>query len=213
MDSAATRIQLFVNLQTILRVYRASPHTSTGETPFQLISSAPVPVMFPQLRLSRQHIQEVQRSSVPKGRLRPALQYLPGDSVLVYDTQEKVNSYGIVKQIKSNNSYMVTIGDRDKHISGDHIRLSSKEAVNDNENRNDHNLESVMEPNDDDIDCDENSDTSDSVSSISDDSDIDIPDTVNDNVTSHRTYRTESQKLHDNLSTDAPASRLRQRRN
>ena len=69
MDSAATPTELFVTLHTILRVYRASPHTSTGETPFQLISDASVPVMFPQLQLSRQRIQEVQRSSVPKGKL------------------------------------------------------------------------------------------------------------------------------------------------
>ena len=136
----------------------------------------------------------------------------------MYDTQTKVNSYGILKEIKSNNSYIVTVSDIDKHISGDHIRLSSKEASNDNENINDHNLKSAMDSNDVDSDCDENSDTSDSVSIFSDDeSDIDIPSTrtvgtVNDNITNHRTYRTESQKLHDNLSTDAPASRLRQRR-
>ncbi|CAL4058723.1 unnamed protein product, partial [Meganyctiphanes norvegica] len=58
MDSPATPIELYVNIQAALRYYRATLHTSTGQTPYQLISSAPVPVMFPQLQLPQQKIQE-----------------------------------------------------------------------------------------------------------------------------------------------------------
>ena len=84
MASSTTPLDLYVNVQTILRVYRSTPHTSTGQTPFQLISNAKVPVMFPSLQRSQQKNQEAQRSS---GKIRKARTFQNGDSVLVYDTQ------------------------------------------------------------------------------------------------------------------------------
>ena len=63
MGSPSTPLELHVNIHYILRVYRATPHTSTGQTPFQLMASAKVPMMFPQLQRSQQQSQEVQRSS------------------------------------------------------------------------------------------------------------------------------------------------------
>ena len=70
MASPATPMELFVDLQSVLRRYRAMPHTTTGQSPFQLISSAPVPVMFPKLQRSHLDVQEVHRSSIKSGKAR-----------------------------------------------------------------------------------------------------------------------------------------------
>ena len=133
MASSTTPLDLYVNVQTILRVYRSTPHTSTGQTPFQLISKAKVPVMFPSLQRSQQKNQEAQRSS---GKIRKARTFQHGDSVLVYDTQTKLNSSGIVKNCKSNNSYIVTISGKEKHISGDVMRLQNSDNSVINRNMN-----------------------------------------------------------------------------
>ena len=111
MGSPSTPLELYVNIHYILHVYRTTPHTSTGQTPFQLMASATVPMMFPQLQRSQQQSQEVQRSS---GRIRNARTFIPGDSVLVYNTQTKENSSGIVKDNRSNNSYSVAISGKEK---------------------------------------------------------------------------------------------------
>ena len=57
--------------------------------------------------------------------------------MLVYDNLSKLNSNGIIKDFKSNNSYIVTIGDIDKHISSDNIRLLQKvkTIVDDKDNK------------------------------------------------------------------------------
>ena len=142
MGTSSQPIELYVNLQAVLRVYRATPHTSTSQTPYELISSALVPVMFPRLQLSQKHVQENQRTSVPKERFYNIHNYQPGDSVLVYDTQTKLNSHGVIKDYKSKNSYIVTVNDRDKHISGDHITFISKGCGNTNISGNDRSLKS-----------------------------------------------------------------------
>ena len=212
MGSPSTPLELHVNIHYILRVYRATPHTSTGQTPFQLMASAKVPMMFPQLQRSQQQSQEVQRSS---GRIRNARTFIPGDSVLVYDTQTKENSTGIVKDNRSNNSYIVAISGKDKHISGDVMRLlnknNSENIVNDNVNVADMQNNDTSEFNSSD------SSSTDSESEITDDdSDIYLPSSSSNyelpltNVTRKR-YRREPEKLYADLSNNFyfPQSRTR----
>ena len=214
MNCPASPLEMYVNIQAALRVYRATPHTSTGQTPYELISNSPVPVMFPQLQLAQQKVQETQRSSVPKDRIRHARNFQLGDSVLVYNTQTKMNSSGIVKECKSNNSYIVTIEGRDKHISGDHMRLN---YVDNNAKVNDDPLSMNM---DDNIDVDDSSDDyfSDNDSIVSDDSDdfmfpqfTNCQDISNNTTNSvpKRHYRNEHEKLKDSLTKEFPASRTR----
>ena len=47
-------------------------------------------------------------------------------------TQTKLNSQGIIQELKSNNSYLVSVNGSVKHISGDHIRLLSEGSAIDN---------------------------------------------------------------------------------
>ena len=147
MECPASPIAMYVNLQAALRMYRATPHTSTGQTPYELISTAPVPVMFPHLQMTQQKTQETQRSTVPIDRIKRARKFQPGDCVLVYDTQKKMNSHGIVNECKSNNSYIVTIDDRNKHISGDNMRLISKKCFDNNARVNKDSVPLTMDPN------------------------------------------------------------------
>ena len=158
---------------------------------------------------------------MPKNRIRHSRKFQPGDSVLVYNTQTKVNSSGTVKDCKSNNSYIVTIDNCDKHISGDHMRLN---CVDNNARLdNDHfskNVESNIASNDS---SDEDGYLSDNDSIVSDDSDDYIfPQiskncgNVSNNVTnyvSRRKYRTENEKLKDSLTKDFPESRTRAGKN
>ena len=215
MDSPATPIELYVDIQATLRVYRSSPQLSTGQTPFDLISKAPVPRLFTQLQSSQQQIQEKNRASVPKDKVRRARDFQPGDSVLVYDTQTRVNSKGVVKDCQSNNSYNVVVNGREKHISSDHMSLLPKDScdsvnVNDKEvipdKVSNDNVDLCTSETESILTCDSDSD---------DDDDEDLVYSSLPSVNLHsgnfpiRKYRSESQKLHDSLSRNPPQSRLR----
>ena len=79
--------------------------------------------MFEHLRQTQVKVQEIQRSSIPKDKFGQARSFNIGDIVLVYDKLSKVNNNGIVKNIKSNNSFIVSVNNVDKHISADNMRL------------------------------------------------------------------------------------------
>ena len=117
MNTPASPLELHINIQVVLRNYRATPHTSTGQTPYELISEAPVPVMFEHLRQTQVKVQGVQSSSIPKDKFGQARSFNIGDTVLVYDNLTKVNNNGIVTDVKSNNSFIVCINNVNKHIS------------------------------------------------------------------------------------------------
>ena len=126
LDSPATPIILFGNIQAVLRKYRASKNTSTGQTPFELISKTPVPVMFPQLQLKQKTNRETETVVDQEEGKFDKRKFNVNDKVLVYDTKTRLNSYGLIKSIKSRNSYIVTGDKGDKHVSGNHLTVIRK---------------------------------------------------------------------------------------
>ena len=162
---------------------------------------------------------------MPKDSMKKARTFNIGDKVLVYNTQTKVNSIGVVKDCQSNNSYIVVVDGREKHISSDHMSLLQKDNsdndMEDDEKISDKVLDDEEDPkkeaeiiydSDDDEDlvhsslpCDDSDDDEDLVHSS-------LP-SVNRNIgyvpVPQRKYKTESQKLYDSLSVAPPASRLR----
>ena len=149
MNTPASPLELHINIQVVLRNYRATPHTSTGQTPYELISEAPVPVMFEHLRQTQVKVQEVQRSSIPKDKFGHARSFNIGDKVLVYDKLTKMNNNGIVKKFKSNNSFIVCINNVDKHISADNMRLI--QGIKTADNKNDEIISLVADDKTDDV--------------------------------------------------------------
>ncbi|CAL4061221.1 unnamed protein product [Meganyctiphanes norvegica] len=114
MACPVTPIELYVNLKRILYVHNATSQESTAQNPFELMAKAPVPSLFPQLQLIQSRTQEENRSAVPQNKLKKIKVFIPGDTVLVYNTQTKLNSEGVVKDAKSNNSYVVCVEGCDK---------------------------------------------------------------------------------------------------
>ena len=106
MDSPAIFFPLCVNLHSVLRGYRASEHTTTGKTPYELISQARVPVLFPRLLPTQQEAQSSEDLPNLSNKVR---KISVGDTVLVYNTLTRTNSKGVVKLIQSRNSYIVMI--------------------------------------------------------------------------------------------------------
>ena len=168
MNCPITPLELYVNIQRILHFHNATPQASTDQNPFELMAKAPVPSLFPQLQLSQNRTQEENRATVPKNRVK---MFQPGDVVLVYNNHTKLNSQGTVKDVKSNNSYIVFVDGIDRHISGDNMSLI-KDSDCDNKFSNN------LPPNDNDSDTvlpDQNinnSDYEDNISINSEDSDI-----------------------------------------
>ena len=126
MDAPGSPLELHIYLQIVLLRYRSTAHTSTEQTPYELIMNAPVPVMFPQLMDAQSKLQEVHRHTIPKHKIGHKWIFDVGDIVLVYDNMSKLNDYGIIKLVKSNNSYVVDIDDVIKHISGDNLSIIQK---------------------------------------------------------------------------------------
>ena len=212
MDCPATPIEIYVNLQAALRVYRATPHSSTGQTPFELISNAAIPVMFPQLQSSQQKIQEANRSSLPKDRVRQVRKFKVGDSVLVYNTQTKMNSHGLVKQVKSNNSYIVNINDCDKHISSDMMRLSENNSDSNQLIMNNNNDSNSLVKNDNDeyfSDNDSNFSEENDEYTFTNNSDRNFILANDNNHRIRKTYRSEIDKLSSDFTVNLPESRIR----
>ena len=131
MNAPGNPLDLHIMVQTVLRYYRATPHSSTDQTPYELISNAPIPVMFPQLISTQKSLQETNRNSIPKNKIGSTRNFSVGDIVLVYDPVSKLNAYGLINELKSNNSYIVDMDGVIKHISGDNMRLIQKVVTND----------------------------------------------------------------------------------
>jgi len=129
-----------------------------------------------------------------------------GDLVLVYNNHTKLNSPGTVKDVKSNNSYIVFVDGIDRHISGDNMRLikdNVKDTVCNLSPNNDLNSD-LPDPNVND------SDNDDTISIDSEESDSVYTPTNNVLYNApRRRYRSEAQKLRDGLSQANPPSRLR----
>ena len=170
------------------------------------MAKAPIPSLFSNLQLN-QRKQEDLRAKVPKNSLK---KFLPEEKVLVYNNHTKLNSIGIVKEIKSNNSYIVYVEGCDRHISGDNMRhfTDSDNDIPDNVLNN--NLSDNIVVNND---LSDNNDEEDTISISSEDSDesdfIPITTTVVNNVPRRRRYRNEAQKLRDALSQADPPTRFR----
>ena len=236
MNSPATPIELFTNLQAVLRVHRSSPQKSTGMSPFETISKAPIPRLFNTLQLTHQKRQEVNCSSVPMDKMKSVKDFKIGDTVLVYDTQTKLSSKGKVINIKSKNSYIVVIDNVAKHISGDHMSILTGKDININKDNNSNVNSSIQNVSDDkDINTivtrsksNENNSNSNSVINVdnmNDDEFNESEDEVDDiflpsdgvynnnnfeyDYVNRKRYRSEAQKLNDSLSVDPPRSRLR----
>ena len=132
-------------------------------------------------------------------------------------------STGPLKDCKSSNSYIVVINNCDKHISGDHMSLISKNS--DSVNIIDKQINSAKDSDNSVTNNDEDLLISDNISINSDfdDDDIFIPSNlhyVDDNFANNgnnlqpnqhvrRNVRSESQRLNDGLSMNPPGSRLR----
>ena len=111
MDCPITPVEFYVNVQSVLRFHNASPQSSTDQNPFELMVKAPIPSLFSNLQLNQKK-QEGIRAVLPKNRLK---KFLPEDKVLVYSNHTKLNSSGVVKEVKSNNSYIVYVEGCDRH--------------------------------------------------------------------------------------------------
>jgi hypothetical protein len=216
MECPGNPLDLHLMVQTVLRYYRATPHTSTDQTPYELIGNAPIPVMFPQLLSTQKSLQETHRHSIPKGKFGSARNFSVGDIVLVYDPVSKLNKYGIIKELKSNNSYIVDMDSVIKHISGDNMRLMQKVYTIDSakDTMNNH-LSLTNDSIDIDISDNESivSDISDNESIVSDTSDFEFLNVnesnqvVNNQTFRNRKYRSELDKL--NVGFNLPATRSR----
>ena len=206
MDCPVTPLELYVNLQSVLRFHNASPQSSTDQNPFELMAKAPIPSLFSNLQINQKKQEDI-RAKVPKNSLK---KFLPEDKVLVYNNHTKLNSIGIVKETKSNNSYIVYVEGCDRHISGDNMRhiTDSDNNLPDNVLNNDL-PDNIVVSND----LSDNNDNEDTISISSNDSDesdyVPITTTVVNNNVPRRRYRNEVQKLRDGLSQVDPPTRFR----
>ena len=215
MNCPVTPVEFYVNVQSVLRFHNASPQSSTDQSPFELMAKAPIPSLFSNLQLNQKKQEDI-RAKVPKNSLK---KFLPEDKVLVYNNHTKLNNIGIVKEIKSNNSYIVYVEGCDRHISGDNMRhiTDSDNDLPDNVVLNNDLPDNVVLNNDlsdniavnNDLSDNNNDDTISISSEDSDESDyIPITTTVVNNVPRRR-YRNEAQKLRDALSQADPPTRFR----
>ena len=163
------------------------------------MSKAPVPRLFPQLQpqVCQDKDQEKSHVSVRTDKIKPVKSFKMGDTVLVYDNITKLNSKGTIFQVKSNNSYLVNVNDRIKHISGDNLTF-----ISDDNFINVQSPESIVDDSNDFIDV--NEDTNSEISESDDE--MEVYSYKPKFYVQRKHYRNEAQKLRDNLSSDLPVS-------
>merc|ERR1712055_973683 len=123
-EAPAKPLPLQAHLADILRVYRGTVHSTTGETPYEMMQHNTTPSLFPQLQIK--HHKDI----VTPNRQNHKVFHIH-DKVLVFDKLTKLNSLGVIVAIKSKNSYSVNINGNIKHISGDnmsHTELSDSDS-------------------------------------------------------------------------------------
>ena len=147
MDAPAQPLHLRAHIADILRVYRATIHSATNVTPYELMKKAVEPSLFTQLQLKHKETIVPDRKRVKVFKI--------GDKVLVFDKSTKLNSLGTVVNTISKNSYTVDINGVSKHISGDNM---SHTVIIDNDNDNENEKDNVSSTGSDtDTDTDSNS--------------------------------------------------------
>ena len=210
MDISSSLPLLQEAVTKILFQYRATPHTSTGRTPFELMESNKVQTTLSFVRPSMQrrnesrHQQKVcNRDGVISTTLRT---FNVEENVLVFNTLTKTNDIGKVIEIAGNNCYRVVINGKSRLVSAD---VMSKSAVQ----NDDSDLESVSISDSESVNEMEANMDSLSDRSISDSEDNYVTNVVcprNINATPQRRHRrTQVQILHDSPTTGLVAFRTR----
>ena len=115
-------LQLRIGLAQLLRIYRLTVHSATGETPYDLHRKATSPNLFPNLQL--RHSDVTVTTPIPKCKT-----FEVGEHVLVYDKMTKISTVGKVLSKISNSSYSVELEGITKHIAIDNM---SKTVITDN---------------------------------------------------------------------------------
>ena len=216
MDASAYLPSLEEAILKILFQYRATPNTSTGRTPFELMESNKVqtPLSLVRPSLQRRNETHQQQKVCNKDRVTSATlrTFDVGENVLVYDTISKTNDIGKVIKKVGCNSYHVMLNGRVKLVSADVI----SKCVIQSDDSNPENVPSdnfLISGNDKDCDLDSVTDKSEgdyNIYSSSDDDDDFSPRHVGIAVQSRSRHRkNEAQRLQDSLCTGPVMSRTR----
>ena len=126
-DVSPQPLQLRIGLAQLLRIYRLTVHSATGETPYDLHRKATSPSLFPNLQL--RHSDVTVTTPIPKCKT-----FEVGEQVLVYDKMTKISKVGKVLGKISNSSYSVELEGITKHIAIDNM---SKTVIKDNNTSDD----------------------------------------------------------------------------
>ena len=155
-DISSQPLQLRIGLAQLLRIYRLTVHSATGETPYELHRKATSPNLFPNLQL--RHSDVIVATPIPKCKT-----FEVDENVLVYDKLTKISTVGKVLNKVSKGSYSVLLEGVPKYIAIDNM---SKTIIKDNSTNSEINV-------DDSVSISEaDSDNSDNESIISDFSDV-----------------------------------------
>ena len=95
-------LQLRIGLAQLLKFYRLTVHSATGETPYDLHRKANSTSLFPNLQLRRSDVTVA--TPIPKCKT-----FEVGQNVLVYDKMTKLSTVGKVLSKISNSSYSVLL--------------------------------------------------------------------------------------------------------
>ncbi len=120
-DISPQPLQLRIGLAQLLRIYRLTVHSATGETPYDLHRKATSPNLFPNLQL--RHSDVTGNAPIPQ-----CTTFEVGEHVLVYDKMTKLSTVGKVLSKISNSSYSVELEGITKHIAIDNM---SKTVIKD----------------------------------------------------------------------------------
>ena len=155
-DISSQPLQLRIGLAQLLRIYRLTVHSATGETPYDLHRKATSPSLFPNLQLRRSDVTVA--TPIPKCKT-----FEVGENVLIYDKMTKISTVGKVLNKISNSSYSVLLEGVNKHIAIDNM---SKTVIKDNSTNSETNVDDSVSTSEVD------SVNSDNESTISDFSDV-----------------------------------------
>ena len=218
MDASAHIPLLQDAVTTVMFIYRQTPTTSTGRTPFEMMDYnkvvTPMSLLHPSGQRRNESLQQQKvynRDSVSATSLRV---FTEGENVLVYNTLTKKNDIGTVQNVVGRNCYNVDIDGRVRLVSADVMSKCNVITENNEDSEPD-----VDAGSDSDSDSECEMDIRDYSSNGSNPEGEYASSIVDDNVRQRqnnlyvipqkRHYRTEVEKLHDSLSKGPVVSRTR----
>ena len=119
MGVSGSPLDLSIALAYVGRVHGLTPHSSTDQSPYEMMWNGSIPSLFQNLCPQQTTKAELSTTNSCARKIRKPCPFQEEDEVNVFDNHKGISYKGKIKEILGRNNYLVESENGTKHISGD----------------------------------------------------------------------------------------------